>query len=381
MSKQERANREQQYEMISTQHGGYWQHGFIDHAYLYNLYFPPSRFFDQLTSQIRELVLNYPVAQSVLAEMVGDIIDQPPERIVVGNGAAELIKIVSGHIANTLIVPVPSFNEYANAAPEGNVVEFQLDAPSFELDVDKFAAEAARSKADVAVVVTPNNPTSLLVPKADLIRLLGKLATHDCMLIVDESFIDFTEAPDQISLEPSISEYSNLAIFKSMSKAYGICGLRIGYMLSANTAFTERVRHGISIWNVNGLAEAFLRHAPGYRDEFQISCAKVRADRDRFYQELCAIKGMTVYKPDANYIFCRLPDHAPTGPEVTRQLFVEHNIYIKHCDGKTMPDANRYLRIASRTPAENKTFVAALNAVLAPEKSAKPINQLVSGND
>ena len=101
MTKLESASKEQQYEMISTQHGGYWQHGFIDHAYLYNLYFPPTRFFDQLTSQIRELVLNYPVAQGVLAEMVGDIIDQSPERIVVGNGAAELIKIVAGQSAKT----------------------------------------------------------------------------------------------------------------------------------------------------------------------------------------------------------------------------------------------------------------------------------------
>jgi histidinol-phosphate/aromatic aminotransferase/cobyric acid decarboxylase-like protein len=380
MAKLESASKEQQYEMISTQHGGYWQHGFIDHAYLYNLYFPPTRFFDQLTSQIRELVLNYPVAQGVLAEMVGDIIDQSPERIVVGNGAAELIKIVSGHIAKTLIIPVPSFNEYADAAPEGQVIEFQLNAPSFDLDVDKFAAEAARCNADVAVVVTPNNPTSLLVPKSDLIRLLGKLAKHDCMLIVDESFIDFTAEPDQITLELDIAEYSNLAIFKSMSKAYGICGLRIGYMLCANTAFTEKVRQGLSIWNLNGLAEAFLRHAPEYREEFKISCAKVRADRDRFYEELCTIKGLMVYKPDANYIFCRLPDDAPTGPEVTKKLFVEHNIYIKHCEGKNMPESNRYVRIASRTPAENKTLVAALNTIFEPENNtgsaqqSKPVN-------
>ena len=381
MTKQESANREQLYEMISTQHGGYWQHGFIDHAYLYNLYFPPSRFFDQLISQIRDLVLYYPVAQGVLAEMVGAIIDQSPERIVVGNGAAELIKIVSGHIAKTLIIPVPSFNEYANAAPKGQVVEFQLDAPSFELDVDKFAAEAIRCKADVVVVVTPNNPTSLLVPKSDLIRLLGKLTEHDCMLIVDESFIDFTEEPDQITLELDIAEYSNLAIFKSMSKAYGICGLRIGYMLSANTAFTEKVRQGVSIWNLNGLAEAFLRHAPEYREEFKISCAKVRTDRDRFYRELCTIKGMTVYKPDANYVFCRLPDHAPTGPEVTRQLFVEHNIYIKHCEGKSMPESNRYVRIASRTPAENTTIVAVLNSILAPKNNTNSDNKSKYGNN
>src|SRR5665647_3294149 len=79
----------------------------------------------------------------------------------------ELIKIISGHLATKLIVPVPSFNEYANAAPAGNVVEFALDAPSFQLDVDRFAAEAIRCEADFAVVVTPNNPTSLLVPRAD----------------------------------------------------------------------------------------------------------------------------------------------------------------------------------------------------------------------
>ena len=76
---------------------------------------------------------------------------------------------------------------------------------------------------------------------------------------------------------------------------------------------------------------------------------------------------MNVYKPDANYIFCRLPDHSPTGPEVSKQLFVEHNIYIKHCEGKNMPESNRYVRIASRTPAENTTIVAALSSIVAPK--------------
>jgi histidinol-phosphate/aromatic aminotransferase/cobyric acid decarboxylase-like protein len=165
-----------------------------------------------------------------------------------------------------------------------------------------------------------------------------------------------------------------------MSKAYGICGLRIGYMLCANTAFTEKVRQGLSIWNLNGLAEAFLRHAPEYREEFKISCVKVRADRDRFYEELCTIKGLRVYKPDANYIFCRLPDNAPTGPEVTKKLFVEHNIYIKHCEGKIMPESNRYVRIASRTPAENTTIVAALSSILAPKNNANSVNKSKFGN-
>ncbi|MCH7815432.1 MAG: histidinol-phosphate aminotransferase family protein [Proteobacteria bacterium] len=360
----DQTSREQQYAALATAHGGYWRYGFIDHAYLYNLHFPPERFFELLKSQIHQLVLNYPVAQNKLASWVGNLIDQPPERIVVGNGAAELIKIVSGHVANKLIIPVPSFNEYANAAPVGSVVEFALDAPSFQLDVDKFAAEAVRCKADIAVVVTPNNPTSLLVPRTELIRLLVKLAEHDCMLIVDESFIDFASKCDQETLARDIDSYPNLAIFKSMSKAYGICGLRIGYMLTANADFAAEVRAGIHIWNLNGFAETFLKMAPEYREEFQSSCAQVRQDRDQFYQELRSIEGLLVYKPDANFIFCRLPEHSPSGPEVAKILFVDHNIYIKHCAEKSMPESDRYLRIASRTQDENKALVTILGEIL-----------------
>jgi threonine-phosphate decarboxylase len=354
----------EKYEFISKQHGGYYRHDFIDHAYLYNLYFPPEAIYTNFKDKIHDLVLNYPIAQDALDSLVGDLIDQPAERIVVGNGAAELIKIISGHISNKLIVPVPSFNEYVNAAPEGQVVEFPLEFPSFQLDIDKFAAEAIRVKADIAVVVTPNNPTSILVPKSDLISLAQKLADHDCMLIIDESFIDFAHDSDQATLEHELESYPNLAIIKSMSKAYGICGIRIGYMLTANLEFAESVRKGVHIWNINGFAEEFLRILPDYRKEFVESCKQVRIDRYNLYKNLCAIKGMTVYKPDANFIFCRLPDHAQSGPEVTRKLFIEHNMYIKHCQEKTLPDSDRYVRIASRTEAENCKLVEALIDVI-----------------
>ena len=364
MTPENNKTQSERYEFISAQHGGYYRYDFIDHAYLYNLYFPPEAIFTNFKNQIHDLVLNYPVAQDALAKLVGTIIDQPAERIVVGNGAAELIKIVSGHLSRKLIIPVPSFNEYVNAAPSDQVIEFPLDFPSFHLDVDAFAAEAIRSKADVAVVVTPNNPTSLLIPKADLIRLAKILESHDCMLIVDESFLDFAENPESISLEQEIEDYPNMAIFKSMSKAYGICGLRIGYMLTANLKFAEAVRKGIHIWNINGFAEEFLRLLPDYKDQFIESCKQVRIDRDSMYKKLSAIEGMTVFKPAANFIFCRLPDGVEMGPEIVKKLFIKHNMYIKDCAGKTQRDGDRYLRIASRTEPENIKLVEALIDVM-----------------
>ncbi len=355
---------EEKFEYISKQHGGYYRHNFTDHAYLYNLYFPPKAVFTHLKANIRNLVLNYPMAQDALAELIGELIQQSPEKIVVGNGAAEIIKILSGHLAKKIIVPVPSFNEYANAAPKGHVVEFPLEFPSFQLDIDKFAAEVIKVKADMAVVVTPNNPTSLLVPKADLIRLAQKLEMHNCMLIIDESFLDFADNKEQISLEQDIDKYPNMAILKSMSKAYGICGLRIGYLLTANLEFAATVRNEIHIWNINGFAEEFLRILPRYKQEFEDSCKRVKSDRDIFYKKLSAIEGMTVFKPDANYIFCRLPDAALSGPEITKRLFIEYNIYIKDSVEKTQPDADRYIRIASRTQEENNILIEALMNVM-----------------
>lgn len=366
-----RAAREAEYDALQSEHGGYWRHGFVDHAYLYNLHFPPESLVQLLGGQIRELVRNYPVAQNVVAGLVGDLIGQAPGRILVGNGAAELIKIISGHLATKLIVPVPSFNEYANAAPAGNVVEFALDAPSFQLDVDRFAAEAIRCEADFAVVVTPNNPTSLLVPRADLLRLLGILDGHGCTLIVDESFIDFADAGAAESLEKDVADHPNLAVMKSMSKAYGICGLRIGYFLTADEDLARRIRDELHIWNVNGFAEEFLRLAPRFRQEFAESCQSVRAERDALYEDLRTVPGLSVYRPDANFIFCRLPEGSPSGPDVARRLFVEDNIYIKDCCGKTMPDPSRYIRVASRMTNENEALTKALARVVGAAAAAR----------
>ncbi len=359
------ASPDERYEVVSHQHGGYWRYGFTDHAYLYNLYFPPEGVFVHMREHVHDLMESYPIGQEALASLVGLLTRQPAQRIVVGNGAAELIKIISGHLCNQLIIPVPSFNEYANAAREGKVNSFALKSPSFQLEVDEFAAEALRCSADVAVVVSPNNPTSLLVPKSDLVRLARKLAGQNCLLIVDESFIDFAQDRDQSTLEQEIAEHENLVILKSMSKAYGICGLRLGYLLTANQGFATAVRKEVSIWNINGFAEAFLRLLPRYRKDFAESCQKVRADRDDLYRSLDLMPGMTAYKPEANFVFCRLPDEALSGPEVTRRLFVEHNIYVKHCAEKPLAESDRYLRIASRTRSENRKLVEALRGILA----------------
>ncbi len=360
------SSRQRRYRLVSEQFGEYWRYDFTDHALLYNLYYPPESMLDDIRGNLPDLILNYPDGQSAHARYVATLIDQSPEHVVVANGASELIKIIAGQLGTRLIVPVPSFNEWVNAAPAGQVVEFSLAAPDFRLDIDDFAAEAVRGDAGVAVVVSPNNPTSLAVPRDDLRRLARKLASHDITLVIDESFVDFMSEPEHATLEAEIGEHPNLAIIKSMSKAYGIGGLRIGYLLTVNQPLLADVRGAVPIWNINGLASAFLRLAPRYQREFTASCRAVRANCDDLHRGLDSIDGLTAYRPDANFVFCRLSDGSASGPEVTRKLFVEHNILIKHCEGKTMPEAGRYLRIASRSPEENQALVEALRCTLRP---------------
>jgi len=357
------ADQRQRYEFISSLHGDYWRYDFVDHSLLYNLHFPPQAMFDEIADHLRDVVLNYPSAQDKLAGLMGTLIGQPPSRIVVGNGACELIMIIARRLRRRLIVPVPSFNEWVNAAPEGFVTEFALKPPSFQLDVDKFAQEAGSCGADIAVVLNPNNPTSLAVPKADLLNLTKQLAERDILLVVDESFIDFTEDALDTTMEPEIERYQNLAIVKSLSKCYGIGGLRLGYLITDNHQFADAVREELPIWNINGFAEMFLRLAPRYQRQFIQSCQHVRADCDDLCRRLSAIPGLIVYGPDANFVLCRLPGDAMSGPELTKKLFIDHNILIKHCAGKTMPQADRYVRIASRTMIENHTLVEALRSI------------------
>ena len=355
---------EERYEHIQTQHGGYWRFGFVDHAYLYNPFYPPQTAFIALRDNLHDLVLNYPSGQSVMARLVGTLIDQLPSRVVVGNGASELIKIIASHLLGRITCPVPSFNEYEDAARTGSFIPFPLPSPSFELDVDEYAEHVIASEAKVAIVVTPNNPTSLAVPRADILRLAEKIELSGCTLVVDESFIDFVDDSQELSIEQWVGRVPNLAVLKSLSKSFGIGGLRLGYLLTANEAFAKSVRDELHIWNINGFAESFLRQAPRYRKSFKQSCAQVNAHCRQLYEDLNTLPGVIAYEPQANFVMCRVPTPGPSAPDIAKRLFIEHDIFVKHCSGKHMKDGDRYLRIASKTGAENGVLVEAVGQCL-----------------
>jgi len=354
-------DRDAQFDRVQQLYGAYWRYGFTDHSYLYNMHFPPAEMLEVFQGDLREIVTNYPVAQTELAHLVADWTGATPDHLAVANGASELIKILGNQFMQRLTIPTPSFNEYEEVIAPDGLNRVPLDPGTFELDVDAFAESAIQWRSDTAVVVTPNNPTAISVSRDDLLRLARRLEAHDCRLIVDESFIEFSRTGADGSVEEMVDTFPNLVVIKSMSKVFGIAGLRVGYLLSADREFVEAVRRCLPIWNINGLAEEFLRTVGRYRGEFSDSCDVTRATCRELYLDLLALPGLEPLEPDANFVLCKLVAPSATGPEITRRLYVEHDILIKDCAGKSMPEADRYLRIASRTSAENSRLVQALS--------------------
>jgi histidinol-phosphate/aromatic aminotransferase/cobyric acid decarboxylase-like protein/choline kinase len=348
---------------LGGQYGSYWRYGVVDHAYIYNPYFPNPDFLKRLKADFEIVMKEYPAGQKSLAQAMATAFDLHPDRLVVANGASELIKIVCGHGNATVAVSVPGFNEYENATGAANLVKVELKAPSFEFDVEAFVTKMKQGRAHMAVVVSPNNPTSLAVPREKLLKLLSSLEAYGALLILDESFMEFTDDPAKYSLMDQVPKRRNLVIVKSLSKVYGIAGLRLGYLYSDNASIINTTRRSLPIWNINGFAESFLRLLPRYRREFAESCRQVREDTVELYRMLAEIPGGHAYEPQANFVFWRLPDSITSDVLVSR-LFAEHHMLIKDCSEKTMREGEHYVRVASRTPDENRALVSAIRSIV-----------------
>jgi histidinol-phosphate/aromatic aminotransferase/cobyric acid decarboxylase-like protein/choline kinase len=357
------ATPERRYETVCQSHGSYQRFGLTDHAYLYNLHFPPEPLLGELRGRLRELTESYPSGQGELAEVMGRWTYAPPAWHAVGNGAAELIRVIGSLVGRALVVPVPSYNEFARSAPPDRVRQVPLDHETFDLDPEHLLAEARRAGADWAVVVTPNNPTGRAVPRATLLGLARDLGRVGCRLLVDESFLDFCPGATGQSVEGALAEHPNLVVLKSLTKSCGCLGLRLGYAVSADADLVRAIRGRLPVFNVNGVAEWFLRLLPRYRAAFAAACRRVRAETDALYATLAAIPWLTCWPSAANFVFCRVDHPRLDGGALARRLFLDHRVLVKHCAGKALPEGERYVRIGSRIAPENAALVRSLTEI------------------
>lgn len=348
---------DRQYDLLCSRYGGYWRYPHIlDFCYLVNPYFPNQRLQDELSANFTRLLTEYPSGQRVNNLLVAKDFGVKQDYITVGNGAAELIKVLSEQILGKVGVIRPTFEEYPNRLMPEQVVVYQTDAPDFSYTADDLMTYFADKNIWSLVLINPDNPSGNYIPYKDCLRLAEWCQQRDIILILDESFIDFsTEHPTFLNNE-LLERFNNLVVIKSISKSYGVPGLRLGILATANPSLMPHIRHTTPIWNINSFAEFFLQILGKYERAYQQAMDDFRTERTRFVEQLHTIPYLRILPSEANYVLCEvLPPHTPR--ELAVRLLKQHNILIKDCSTKCH---GNYIRLAVRNTEDNDKLLNAL---------------------
>lgn len=341
--------------------GGFWRFPkMLDFCYLVNPYFGESRIVEEMKANFGTLVSEYPSGLKVNTLLASKCWGVKEDYIVPGNGAAELIKELMGILPGTLGIVRPTFEEYPNRRSTEDLVTFIPDRPDYRYTADDLKDFFGRNHADNILVINPDNPSGNFIPANDLLSLAEWCGERGTRLIVDESFVDFSDGYVHNTLlhDRILEEYPHLVVLKSISKSYGVPGIRLGILCSADMELMASMRKSLSIWNINSFAEFFMQIFTKYEKDYHRACTRFAEERDRFGRELSGIPFLHVMPSQANYFLCRiLPPYTAGGLVLT--MLKRFDILTRDCSTKAGLDGGQYMRIAVRSREDNDRLLAA----------------------
>ena len=352
---------------FNYRYGGHWRFPkMLDYCYLVNPYFPTKRMKDELRSSFDTLLTEYPSGMFVNSLLAGKYFGIRQDYVVVGNGAAELIKslmerLLAGSSTSKVGVIYPTFEEYPHRLKQEDIVAFQPDNRDLKYTEDDLIAFYTGKGISSLLLINPDNPSGNFISMAGLQKLLAWSKTQQIQLIVDESFVDFSDDFEHNTLlrNETLADNPQLVVMKSISKSYGVPGLRLGILASSDVALIKWIKKDISIWNINSFAEFYMQIFGKYESDYLAACRKFIAERRRFEVLLREIPYMRVLPTQANYFCIELTDKYSSA-ELTKLLLERYNIMVKDCDSKNGLKGRNFIRISVRSQQDNDQLIAAL---------------------
>lgn len=346
---------------VQKRFGGYWRYPkLLDFCYLVNPYFPPQRLMDEIKANFETLISQYPSGMGVNSLLAAKNFDVHQENIVVGNGAAELIKSFMEGQNGKIGFIRPTFEEYPNRYDKENSVIFIPENPDFSYTADDIMSFFGDKEINTLVIINPDNPSGNYIPKADLLHLIDWTKEKGLKLVIDESFVDFADCEDStIILQDILDTNKNLYVVKSISKSYGVPGVRLGVLASGDVETISQIKRDVAIWNINSFGEFYMQIAEKYKKDYAAALKLFRAERARFEAELKKLDGLRVVPSQANYFMVELTGKT-SAKELTRKMLLIHNILIKDLASKV--GGKQYIRIAIRNTQDNDRLIEALKA-------------------
>ncbi len=347
-------------------YGGFWRFtGMLDFCYLVNPYFPTKRLKDELKASFDTLLTEYPSGMKINSLIASKSFGVKQDYIVPGNGAAELIKILMQLLPGKLGIVRPTFEEYPNRREGESLVTFFPCNNTYRYSADDLIEYFSTNHADTLAIINPDNPSGNFIEKDDLLRLAAWTQSQGMKLLIDESFVDFSRHWETSSLldDSLLEQYPNLIVMKSISKSYGVPGLRLGILASANTELISKIKAEVSIWNINSFAEYFMQIYSKHEADYKTACQRFVEEREKFYSELQTISFLHVMPSEANYFLCEVLKPF-TAREIVLTMLKRFNILTRDCSLKMGLDKNKqYMRIAVRNREENSRLIAGLRAI------------------
>ncbi len=320
------------------------------------------------TGKLRDILEFYPSQNRVVAEVISSAIGVNKENVIVGNGAIELIQaVLHRFVKDKLIVNIPTFSSYYEFVKnDTDVIFFKLNKENnFELIIDEYIEFVKSQCPNTVVIINPNNPNGAYLSYIDLRNVVSQLQDVP-NIIIDESFIHFAYEDaiySMVSATDLCNEFDNVIVIKSMSKDFGIAGIRCGYAVMHKDKVNELLSNGY-LWNSSGLSEYFFKLYN--RQDFYLKYDEVRKryirESQYFFTKLGRIKGIKVFPSLANFALIELIDGSQSSDFVLK-LLCKSGVYVRDCADKIGLDGE-FVRIASRSYAENEVIIKSIKSIL-----------------
>lgn len=339
-------------ELLQNSFGGYWNYDIIDFCFIRNMYFPTKSMNAEIKNFANILLSNYGSSQVILNKKLSYVLQYKEERLIVLNGATQVYPILKNIFKNKkTLIPTPTFGEYEETFENFITYDDKVGFNKQEI-LNKI------NSAEILVFVNPNNPTGSIISTDWLFDI--SLQNPDKIIVIDESFIEFSREKSIIELLEK-NGLTNVIVIRSMSKNYGLPGVRLGFIYTANSFIHEQILSNIPIWNLNSIAEFYMEIILKNKISLLESFENTKKDRDDFILKLNKVVLIDkVFSSEANFILFQINKVKFNSNDLIDYLLNDYNIFIKDITSKFKNDSKFYFRIAVREPDENDKLVLAL---------------------
>ena len=329
------AGKEEKLEKMQKRFGGYWRYPkLIDFCYLVNPYFPNKKLVSEMQTNFERLLGEYPSGMGVNSLIAAKIFGLHASQVIVGNGAAELIKSLMERFTGRLGMAFPTFQEYPNRKAEKDVVPYFVTNDEFRYTAKNLMDFYEDKDIEVLALINPDNPSGNYIRREDVLKLSEWCEKKNIRFVVDESFVDFVDEEETTTLLDAeiLKANPNLIVVKSISKSYGVPGLRLGVLASSDEELIAEMKKDVAIWNINSFAEFYLQIYEKYAKDYAKAIEKFKQTRAAYIKDLQALSGLRVLPTQANYVLCEVTSGV-TSRKLAEDL-LEENILIKDLSTK-----------------------------------------------